>query len=218
MTEPMMMEEEAAEQTKGKQGFLRGAVIIAAFAFAAAMVFLTLIRPGLKPVIVGESVSEPVAMLSRLPDGREPPKVFEMMRPGITIPTEGDLYATIRIGAVGIEAPVYYGDTEELLKQGVGTYTGGGIPGQNRTILMGGHNNTDFLTLPQVKAGDVIEIETDYGDYFYLVTDAKELRYDDPEALDLYAAEENIVLYTCTQSIPGGATPWRWFVYGSPME
>jgi sortase A len=134
------------------------------------------------------------------------------------LPVFGDQYATIRIGGVGIDAPIFLGDTPELLQAGVGTYAEGGLPGQGRTILMGGHNNTDFLTLPKAEIGDVIEIDANYGQFRYKITDAKELRYDDPAALDLDAPEENLVLYTCTRSIPGGATPWRWFVYGQPIE
>ncbi|GHU64932.1 hypothetical protein AGMMS49983_11730 [Clostridia bacterium] len=135
------------------------------------------------------------------------------------LPALGEQYATLRIAGVGIDAPVFFGDTPELLLAGVGTYAeGGGLPGQGRTILMGGHNNTDFLTLPKAEVGDIIEIDASYGLFRYEITDAKELRFDDPTALDLEAAEENLVLYTCTRSIPGGDTPWRWFVYGRPLE
>ena len=53
-----------------------------------------------------------------------------------------------------MDAPVYYGDTNSILNQGVGTYvdsSGAGIPGESKTILMAGHNNTFFNDLQSVE-------------------------------------------------------------------
>lgn len=67
----------------------------------------------------------------------------------ITYPSKGDRYGRITIAGTTVDAPVYYGDTNSILNQGVGTYvdsSGAGIPGESKTILMAGHNNT-FLTI-----------------------------------------------------------------------
>ena len=57
-----------------------------------------------------------------------------------------DSYGRIASAGTTVDAPVYYGDTNSILNRGVGTYvdsSGAGIPGESKTILMAGHNNTD---------------------------------------------------------------------------
>ena len=40
----------------------------------------------------------------------------------VTYPTVGDRYATITVSGTNVDAPVFYGDTNKILNQGVGTY------------------------------------------------------------------------------------------------
>jgi sortase A len=153
---------------------------------------------------------------------REPPQ-FDPEHEGLfnealatqrtVIPGEGEEYGTISIPSVGIEAPLIYGDGPTELRSGVGTYIGTSIPGQRRTVLLAGHNNRFFRTLPDAVPGDIVSIETYYGVFCYEITDSKVARFDDTSAFDLYREEENLIMYTCHNSIQFGATPWRQFVY-----
>lgn len=79
---------------------------------------------------------------------QEEPEQETIPLSSITYPSKGDRYGRITIAGTTVDAPVYYGDTNSILNRGVGTYvdsSGAGIPGESKTILMAGHNNT-FLT------------------------------------------------------------------------
>lgn len=132
----------------------------------------------------------------------------------IVVPSVGDLYANLTINSANITGSVYYGDSEDLLRKGIGTYTGTYIPGQRRTILMAAHNNAEFHNLGKVKPGDIIDITTSYGQYQYEITSSRVALATDTTAYDLTKEEENIILYTCYPFDTLGLTPQRYFVYG----
>lgn len=131
----------------------------------------------------------------------------------ITSPSEGELYANISIPSANIDAPVYYGDNEAILRKGVGTYAGTYVPGQKRTILMAAHNNTFFHTLGQAPVGEKIYITTTYGEYVYEITGSQVALDTDTTAYDLTKEEENVILYTCYPFDTIGLTKQRYFVY-----
>lgn len=136
----------------------------------------------------------------------------------ITYPNEGDRYGRITISGTAVDAPVYYGDTNAILNQGVGTYkddSRAGIPGESKTVLLAGHNNTFFNDLQSVEVGDTVTIETHYATYTYTVEACKVLQYDDTTAYDFTRTDENLILYTCYPFDALGFTPDRYFVYAS---
>ena len=92
---------------------------------------------------------------------QEEPEQETIPLSSITYPSKGDRYGRITIAGTTVDAPVYYGDTNSILNRGVGTYvdsSGAGIPGESKTILMAGHNNTFFNDLQSVEVGDVVKI------------------------------------------------------------
>lgn len=143
-------------------------------------------------VINGGTVDEPDAQPDRLPLS------------SVTYPSEGDRYATITISGTNVDAPVYYGDTNKILNAGVGTYKDDsrvGIPGEGKTILLAGHNNTFFNDLQHAEAGATVTITTHYGVYTYEVTGTEILDYQDETAYDFTRTDENLILYTCYPSM-----------------
>ena len=111
---------------------------------------------------------------------------------------------------------VYYGDTSKILNAGVGTYKDDarvGIPGEGKTILLAGHNNTFFNDLQHAEAGATVTITTHYGVYTYEVTGTEILDYQDETAYDFTRTDENLILYTCFPFDALGFTPNRFFVY-----
>jgi sortase A len=131
----------------------------------------------------------------------------------IKFPSEGETFGELHIQSVGIDAPLIYGDNIKNMINGVELYSGTYLPGQGRTILIGGHNNTYFLPLPNVNVGDQVELCTNYGTYLYEITGSQTTRYDNTTAYDLTKQEENLILYTCHNIAGIGATPYRVFVY-----
>lgn len=136
----------------------------------------------------------------------------------ITYPNRGDRYGRITITGTTVDAPVYYGDTTSILNKGVGTYmdnSGAGIPGESKTVLLAGHNNTFFNDLQSVEEGDLVTIETHYGTYTYTVERCGVYDYQDTTTYDFTRTDENLILYTCYPFDALGFTPNRYFVYAS---
>lgn len=149
---------------------------------------------------------------------QEEPEQETIPLSSITYPSKGDRYGRITIAGTTVNAPVYYGDTNSILNQGVGTYvdsSGAGIPGESKTILMAGHNNTFFNDLQSVEVGDVVTIETHYGTYTYTVERCEVRDYQDTTTYDFTRTDENLILYTCYPFDALGFTPNRYFVYAS---
>lgn len=72
-----------------------------------------------------------------------------------------------------------------------------GLPGEGKTILLSGHNNTFFNDLQHAEEGATVTITTHYGVYTYEVTETKILDYQDSSAYDFSREDENLILYTC---------------------
>lgn len=135
------------------------------------------------------------------------------------VPAIGTYYGKLICEEISLNVPLYYGDTEEILKNGVGQYTGSGLPGYDKPILIGGHDATFFQPLEKVKDGDILKIVTNNGIYSYQVTDEKIYNHDDQSAYDLKKEEEQIILYTCYPfGALTGSTDQRYFVYGKKIE
>ena len=121
----------------------------------------------------------------------------------VTYPSEGDRYATITISGTNVDAPVYYGDTSKILNAGVGTYKDDsrvGIPGEGKTILLAGHNNTFFNDLQHAEAGATVTITTHYAST-PMRSPHRDPRLSDETAYDFTRTDENLILYTCYPSM-----------------
>jgi sortase A len=138
-------------------------------------------------------------------------------RSEIDIPGWGDLYARITISGTTVDSPVFWGDTEDILNKGVGTYPNGWLPGFGRTVMMSGHRGTDFYDFRSLEIGAVITIVTYYETYTYEVVRMSVHKPADESAYDFLREEENIILYTCYPFDFIGAARERLFVYAEPL-
>lgn len=132
----------------------------------------------------------------------------------VRIPTENTQYGTISCNKIALTAPLYYGDNSYSLENGAGQYLASGFPGQGKPILIGGHDGTFFAPLKDMKKGDVVKIETTYGEFEYQVTGVKITDKNNSKAYDLTQDKEQLILYTCYpfgQLI--GDRSKRYFVY-----
>lgn len=136
----------------------------------------------------------------------------------ITYPRYSDRFGELIINECGIDAPLFMGDGNIALRYGVGIYYGSNIPGSGGTILVAGHNNTYFNNLKNADVGQTVEIKTSYGNYFYEITAVEVRKATDPEAYDLAATYENLVMYTCYPFNTLGLTNQRCFVYASLVQ
>ena len=136
----------------------------------------------------------------------------------VVIPDYGTHYANFSIESVSIQADLYFGDSKQVLKKGVGQYIGSFLPGFGRPILISGHNHTFFHPLKDLCIGDIVTITTNYGIYEYEVTDMQVKRADDKTAYDLSQKVEQLIFYTCYPFDELGLTPYRYFVYADKQS
>lgn len=129
-------------------------------------------------------------------------------------PEYGTSYATINIPKIKINLPVYYGDTMEILKKGVGHSSGSYFPGEGGSIVYMGHNSKKvFRNFSKIEKGDLINIKTDYGDFFYKVYDTKIVEETDINALPIQDNKEILMIYTCYPFNNIGYATQRYVVY-----
>lgn len=129
-------------------------------------------------------------------------------------PEYGTSYATINIPKININLPVYYGDTMEILKKGVGHSSGSYFPGEGGSIVYMGHNSKKvFRNFSKIEKGDLINIKTDYGDFSYKVYDTKIVEETDINALPIQDNKEMLMIYTCYPFNNIGYATQRYVVY-----
>ena len=87
-------------------------------------------------------------------------------------PEYGTEYAKINIPKIDVDLPVYYGDTLEILKKGVGHSSGSYFPGEGGSIIYMGHNSKKmFRRFSELQIGNEIKVTTSYGEYNYKIYD-----------------------------------------------
>lgn len=129
-------------------------------------------------------------------------------------PYWGTIWATIEIPAINITAPVYHGDTLDIIKYGVGHYSGSYFPGEGSTIILPAHNSRQhFMYIPKLVEGDTIIIKANYGTFTYKVTGNKIIKDNDMASLPIYKDKEVLMLYTCWPVNTIGLKNKRYVVY-----
>ncbi|HIU52159.1 MAG TPA: class D sortase [Candidatus Merdicola faecigallinarum] len=134
-------------------------------------------------------------------------------------PEYGSKYAKIQIPKIGVNLDVYYGDTMEILKKGVGHSSGSYFPGEGGSIVYMGHNSKKvFRRFGEIEKGDFIQINTDYGEFKYQVYDMKIVNEMDLDALPIQKEKEMLMVYTCYPFQNIGYTTQRYVVYAERIE
>ncbi len=134
-------------------------------------------------------------------------------------PYSGQHYAQMYCERIGLEAPLYMGDSNKILKVGAGQYIGSFIPGYGRPIMVAAHCTTFFRPFQYVKEGDIFVIKTSYGIYEYKVTHTRIVKPDDKSAYDLGQRKEQLIMYTCYPfRLLSGSRQQRMFVYADKIS
>lgn len=129
-------------------------------------------------------------------------------------PEYGTQYATIQIPKIGVDLPVYYGDTLDVLKNGVGHSSGSYFPGEGGTIIYMGHNSKNvFRRFSELQKGNEITIKTSYGEYKYKIYDMQLINETDLDKLPIQQDKEILMIYTCYPFNNIGYTTQRYVVY-----
>lgn len=128
-------------------------------------------------------------------------------------------YGTITIDKINSSLPLFFGDTNKVLAQGVGQSPNGYFPGEGGTIIVMAHNFDRFyIRLGEVTIGDRIKIETSYGTFNYEVFETKIIKETDTSAMRVQDDEEILYVYTCYPFGNIGYTTERFLVSAKPVE
>lgn len=97
------------------------------------------------------------------------------------------------------DIPVWFGDSKELLSKGACMSFKSSFCGRGGRTILSAHVNSYFYEMEEMKAGDIITVDTVYGRYRYEVINMFIFDYRDDDILfDANNDEDNILfMYTC---------------------
>lgn len=129
-------------------------------------------------------------------------------------PEYGTQYATIEIDKIDVNLPVYFGDTLDILKKGVGHSSGSYFPGEGGSIIYMGHNSKKmFRRFSELQQGDTIKVTTTYGEYTYKIYDMQLIKETELDKLPIQRDKEILMVYTCYPFNNVGYATQRYVVY-----
>lgn len=119
--------------------------------------------------------------------------------------------AQLRIPRLALDVPVFAGTTQKILNQGPGHVAGTALPGQAGNAAISAHRDRHFLPLKDIRAGDVVEVDTAAGTLRYqvaeiFITDALDVSVLEP------TETPTITLITCHPFVYDGYAPDRFIV------
>ena len=169
-------------------------------------------------LLFGQEVNETLSIASKVAIDIENKKVEETtMNEDNKIqnyPEYGTQYATIEIPRINVNLPVYFGDTLEVLKKGVGHSSGSYFPGEGGSIIYMGHNSKNmFRRFSELQLGDEIKVTTSYGEYTYKIYDMQLINEKDVDKLPIQKEKEILMVYTCYPFNNIGYATQRYVVY-----
>ena len=179
---------------------------------------LIIIVVGAVKFLFGARIEDAVSLANKITidvDNKEEVKPIEISEKKIkNYPEYGTKYATIEIPKIDVDLPVYFGDTLEVLKKGVGHSSGSYFPGEGGSIVYAGHNaKKTFRRLGELQIGDEIVVKATYGTYTYKVYDMKLIKETDIQELPIQREKEILMIYTCYPFNNIGYATQRYVVY-----
>ena len=188
-----------------------------------ALFIIIIIILGIK-LSVGAQIEEFISIVNKVSIGVEKTETTEK-----TIMTEkkrlknypeyGTQYATIEIPKIDVNLPVFYGDTLEILKNGVGHSSGSYFPGEGGSIVYMGHNSKNiFRRFSELQIGNEITVTTEYGKYKYKIYDMKLINETDIDQVPIQDEKEILMIYTCYPFNNVGYATQRYVVYAELEE
>ena len=190
-------------------------VIVALFITAAIILSIYL--------LFGAKVEETISLVSKISIDKDNKQIQETILNEENLiknyPEYGTQYATIQIPRIDVDLPVYFGDTLEILKKGVGHSSGSYFPGEGGSIIYMGHNSKNvFRRFSELRKNDTITVKTSYGEYTYKIYDMQYVNEDEPEKLPIQTEKEILMVYTCYPFNNIGYTTQRYVVYAELVK
>ena len=197
--------------------------IKATIKYLIVALFIIIVIVGAIYLLFGQEVNETFSILSKVAIDIENKKVEQtQMSEDNTLenyPEYGTQYATIKIPRINADLPVYFGDTLEVLKNGVGHSSGSYFPGEGGSIIYMGHNSKNmFRRFSELQLGDEMTVTTSYGEYTYKIYDMQLIKETDVDKLPIQKEKEILMVYTCYPFNNIGYATQRYVVYAELEE
>ena len=117
----------------------------------------------------------------------------------------------IKTGYIHFSAMIAEGTSTRVLEMAAGHLSGTALPGQTGNVVLAGHRDTFFGQLGQLQVGDVIELTTPRGQYFYSVRFTDVVGPGETWVLQP-SSGQTLTLVTCCPFCIVGAAPKRFVV------
>jgi sortase A len=109
----------------------------------------------------------------------------------------GALIGRIEIPRLNLSTIVLQGDSDQVLRKGVGHIPSTSLPGAPGNVAIAGHRDTFFRALKDIRQDDNITLTTITGTYHYRVDSMQVVRPDDVQAL-APSHQASLTLVTCS--------------------
>ncbi|MDE6091567.1 MAG: class D sortase [Ruminococcus sp.] len=119
-------------------------------------------------------------------------------------PQFAELYAVIKSDAFELDIPVYWGSDRELFERGACQSSSSVLVGEDGNTVISAHEDTFFSELNKLEIGDIITINTNYGQFTYKVKELIEFTKDNNKYV-IPSVETKLTLYTCKKNVLGSS-------------
>lgn len=136
--------------------------------------------------------------------------------PTIGPPAKQSVIGRLEIPRLKLAVMVREGADEGTLSRAVGHIPGTALPGTIGNVGLAGHRDTFFRALRNIRADDIIEVQTTAGTYRYAV---KSTRIVTPRDVSVLQASggETLTLVTCYPFYYVGSAPKRFIVHATQV-
>lgn len=197
---------------------LKATILDIIVAFLVTIVFFLIVK-----ITVGQKIEEIFRIVNYSAIHTETKQTSQIMltkEEGIKqYPEYGTQYAHIQIKKIEVDLPVFFGDTLEILKNGVGHSGGSYFPGEGGSVIYMGHNSKQvFRRFSELQKGDIITVTTDYGEFNYAIDKMELIEEMETDKLPIQKEKEILMIYTCYPFNNIGYTKQRYVVYANLIE
>lgn len=123
----------------------------------------------------------------------------------LTLDTDGEgTMGRVRIPAIDVDLPILHGTSSEVLDHNVGHVAGTSLPvgGKDTRTVLAAHNGLPtadlFKRLPELKKGDLVDIDSPAGLLSYRVTGFHVVAPSDVGSIKIVKGKDMVTLLTCT--------------------
>lgn len=123
----------------------------------------------------------------------------------LTLDTDGKgTMGRVRIPAIGVDLPIMHGTDSDTLDHNVGHVAGTSLPvgGKDTRTVLAAHNGlltADlFKRLPELKKGDLVDVDSPAGLLSYRVTRMRVVTPSDVASIKIVKGKDMVTLLTCT--------------------